>query len=187
MALLAKLRLIFHHQKDELWAHVLAKKYKMNFISARSCSVPWSGINKGDEVFPKGTRWQAGSNSNLRFWYDHWCSQCILRKLIASPLPLEIENLKMKDVFYNGVWHLDGLSFDISPQVAGLIKSYPMRSVSSGEDVVIWISSHNGDFNPKNAYQIANSGIANHSPLSVENGSSLLILFQKSECFFGNA
>ena len=62
-----------------------------------------------------------------------------------------------------------------------------MRSVSFGKDVVIWISSHNGDFDPKNAYQISNSGIANHSPPYVENGSSLLILFQKLECFFGNA
>ncbi|KAK9998851.1 hypothetical protein SO802_018454 [Lithocarpus litseifolius] len=89
---------------------------------------------------------------------------CILRKLIASPLPLEIENLKVKDVFYNGVRHLDGLSFDISPQTACLIKSYPMRSVSSDEDAVIWISSHNGDFDSKNAYQIASSNIATHSP-----------------------
>ena len=56
-------------------------------------------------MFSKGTRWQAGSNSNLKFWYDHLCSQDILRELIAGPFPLEIENLKVKDVFYNGVWH----------------------------------------------------------------------------------
>lgn len=164
MALRAKLRWRFHHQKDELWARVLAKKYKLNFKSARSCSITWSGIKKGDEVFSKGTRWQAGSNSNLRFWYDHWCSLGILRDLIVSPFPLEVENLKVKDVFYDGVWHLDGLSFDISRQNACLIKSSPMRSVSSGEDAVIWIFSHNGEFDPKNAYQIASSRFATHSP-----------------------
>ena len=57
------------------------------------------------------------------------------------------------------MWNLDGLSFDINPQAASLIKNTPMRNVSSGEDAIIWNSSHNDEFDPKNAYQIANSSL----------------------------
>ena len=70
-ALLAKLNWRFRTEKDAVWAKVLRSKYcTSRRLHARAkdklpCSRVWKAIQKGSEVFHKGTRWIPGQNSSL--------------------------------------------------------------------------------------------------------------------------
>ena len=77
ITLLAKLNWQFHQEKDSLWTHVLAHKYKYrkkkaNLLKPRSCSTTWATLKKGEPIFMKGTKWIASMNSGLSFWHDKW-------------------------------------------------------------------------------------------------------------------
>ena len=69
--LLAKLNWRFRTEKDAVWAKVLRSKYcTSRRLHARPkdklpCSRVWKAIQKGSEVFHKGTRWIPGQNSSL--------------------------------------------------------------------------------------------------------------------------
>ena len=47
------------------------------------------------------------------------------------------------------------ISFDISPELIQAIKAIPLRIASSKEDIIFWASSPCGEFDSKNAYNIA--------------------------------
>ena len=90
IVLLAKLNWQFHQEKDSLWTHVLAHKYKYrkkkaNLLKPRSCSTTWATLKKGEPIFMKGTKWIASMNSGLSFWHDKWLNDGSLRNLIIGP------------------------------------------------------------------------------------------------------
>ena len=54
-----------------------------------------------------------GSNSNLRFWFDHWLSEGLVRQMIQGPLSLADQQLRIKNILKDGFWDWDCLSCEI--------------------------------------------------------------------------
>ena len=159
--LLAKLNWRFKKEKDSLWAKVLSKKYCMrsrtpnHLLKSRTCSTTWAAMKKGADMSIEGSKWIAGTNSNLSFWSDKWLSRGTMRNLIEGPLNQGEDQLLFKDIVgFNG-WNWHALSFFISKQLALEIKATPLPFSSTCEDRISWISSTNGDFDIKEAYRIA--------------------------------
>lgn len=47
------------------------------------------------------------------------------------------------------VWQFQNLSFDLPPSLKFYIKAIPLHSATLGEDKLCWVTSSNGDFDPK--------------------------------------
>ena len=88
IALLSKLNWWLHTERESLWARVLQAKYcsaqRIHSRNVRNLpgSRVWSAVKKGTDTFNRGVKWMVGSNSNLRFWFDHWLSKGSVRQMI---------------------------------------------------------------------------------------------------------
>ena len=160
VVLLAKLNWRFKKENDSFWAKVLSKKYCMHsrtpnhLLKSRTCSTTWAAMKKGADMFMEGSKWIAGKNGNLSFWFNKWLSRGTMRNLIEGPLNQGEDQLLRKDIVgFNG-WNWHALSF-IFKQLALEIKATPLPFSSTCEDRISWISSTNGDFDIKEAYKIA--------------------------------
>ena len=53
----------------------------------------------------------------------------------------------------NGYWNLSNISMVWPPSIVLMIKATPTRKIPIDKDKLSWISSANGNFDPKNAYK----------------------------------
>lgn len=67
------------------------------------------------------------SGSNTNFWLDNWLGQGTLRFLIEGPLTLQDCELKVRDLWVEGVWDLGRTSLIIPPNIKNVIFSHPAR------------------------------------------------------------
>ena len=109
-ALLAKLNWRFHKESNSLWAHVLAQKYTRRRNSTRGfrgriCSKTLSAVAKVNEVFKWGSKWVAGKNSSLSFWFDKWLDKAIVRSLVVGLLNRGEDELCIKDMVSPNGWN----------------------------------------------------------------------------------
>ena len=160
--LLAKLNWRFRTEKDAVWAKVLRSKYcTSRRLHARAkdklpCSRVWKAIQKGSEVFHKGTRWILGQNSSLSIWHDKWFVEAPLRALIQGPLLEEEERLQVKEVFGPHGWDWSKVSVQVPNDVIMEINAMPFSlGTSIEEDRLIWNGDKHGDFELKSAYSLA--------------------------------
>lgn len=115
----------------------------------------WKGIKEGESVFKKGTKWIAGQESNLSFWYDKWLNQGTLREIIAGPFNREEENLQLKDVFKKGQWELGCVSFAFPLILLQDIIANPIPLMTNSSNRISWFLSPSGEFVLKDAYKLA--------------------------------
>ena len=100
-----------------------------------------------------GLKWSLGNNSQRSFWDDKWLDLGIVRECIEGPLQKDEAVLWVCDIYNNGMWELHKLSFP--PFLSQSIKATPIRTASTSEDHLSWITSSRGYFDPKGAYLIA--------------------------------
>ena len=103
VVLLAKLNCRYHMERGKPWAEVLRMKHcnqrRVNTISANRlpCSQTWRAMQKGMEVFTKGSRGAIGRDSTLNLWQSYWTENGPFRHLIQGPLLRGAEVLEVKD------------------------------------------------------------------------------------------
>ena len=161
IALLAKLNWRIFHEKDSLWVKTILNKY---WSRARRnsrdpgklpCSSVWTAIKVGFPVFEKGVCWNARTNSKLQFWGSKWMKVGSVRELIEGPLTQSKTELTVANVFQEGRWCWEKLSFDLPKEVLEKILAVPMQMYGEKEDSFIWKYSQNGEFNNASAYNLA--------------------------------
>lgn len=95
-ALLSKWLWRFSQDGDSLWRQVIANKYGVvNDWETETSTRPygcgcWRAIMKTAEDFKRGTEFEIGSGSRIRFWKDRWCSDRLL--LLESPFLFNLVN-----------------------------------------------------------------------------------------------
>lgn len=96
------------------------------------------------------------SGSNTNFWLDNWLGQGTLRFLIEGPLTLQDCELKVRDLWVEGVWDLGRTSLIIPPNIKNMILSHPARWFNDEPDGVCWNSS-SGLFSSEEAHLLCMS------------------------------
>ena len=163
IAMLAKLNWRLYQEKDLLWAKVLLYKYcswhRMEAKNSDSlpCSPTWKAIKVGFPIFEKGVYWSVGSQSPLNFWESKWVKGCSIREQIAGPLNLQDTSLSIAEVFHDGQWDWDKISFDLPCTIMDKIKATPIQLFGEKEDTLMWKFSKDGDFSMDSAYTLAGS------------------------------
>ena len=158
IALLAKLNWRLYKEKESLWARVILQKYCSS--SRRNskdpdklpCSPCWVAIKEGFPIFEKGVCWSASKNSKLNFWGDKWVKGNSLRSLVEGPLTQDEAKLTTDDMFQDGSWRWDFISFDLPNEVKEKIYATPMQIFGDRKDSLLWKSSLDGDFSMTLAY-----------------------------------
>lgn len=129
---------------DSLWAKVLLSKYcsrqrmKARDPDSLPCSPTWKAIKVGFLVFEKGVYWSVGSKSTLNFWESKWVKGCSIREQITGPLSPQDASLTVADVFHDGQWAWDKISFDLTCMIVDKIKATPIQLFGDKEDTLMW-------------------------------------------------
>lgn len=150
-------------KKNSLWAQVLSQKYlswrrqQASNGCFRTCSTVWSAMRKGESVFNKGTKWIAGSESWLSFWFDKWLDTGPIRGLISGPLNRGDDSLLLSDVVNKFGCNWNAISIPITRKLMLKIKAMPIPFSTSCPHHISWTSSSNGSFELKEAYRLVNS------------------------------
>lgn len=156
LTLAAKLCWRMEKSSNEGWAEVLKKKYWTGSSNRKGPrSIIWTAIEKGKKICEKGSKWILGNDSLLSFWDDKWLNLGLMRSFLEGPLNRGEDELLVKDVMINGCWSFENLLFNLPESVVEAIKATPIRRNSRNVDQKCWISSANGDIEPRNAYLIA--------------------------------
>ena len=79
----------------------------------------------------------------------------IVKKCIEDPFHKGEVDIRVSDIYSNGMWELHKLSFIFPPLLNQSIKATLIRTASSSKDHLSWISSPRGEFDSKSAYLIA--------------------------------
>nr|POE61120.1 putative ribonuclease h protein [Quercus suber] len=138
------------------WADVLRKKYMSGRASKQKAhSRTWKAVKIGRSICEKGSKWSVGCNSQLNFWNDKWLNVGTIRSLIEGPLNLGESEVCIQEVTTEIGWDLTNLSFVFPNCILNAVRAIPLRRFAEREDHRSWISSLNGEFDPKNAYLLA--------------------------------
>ena len=119
------------------------------------CSSVWTAFKAGFLVFEKGVCWNAGTNSKLHFWGSKWMKGGSVRELIEGSLTQFDSELTIANVFQEGRWCWEKLSFVLPKEVLEKILAVPMQMFGEKEDTLVWKLSQNGEFNAASAYDLA--------------------------------
>ena len=128
------------------------------------CSPCWIAIKKGFPIFAKGVCWSVGKNSSLKFWMDNWVKGNSLRNMVEGPLTPREENLTIGEIFQDGEWNWDIISFELPRQIKDDICAIPMQLYGEKKDALMWKFSQDGEFNMASAYALTNSQETNLQP-----------------------
>ena len=79
----------------------------------------------------------------------------IVKKCIEDPFHKGEVDIRVSDIYSNGMWELHKLSFIFPPLLNQSIKATLIRTASSSKDHLSWISSPRGEFDSKSTYLIA--------------------------------
>ena len=85
-------------------------------------------------------------------WLDKWVKGQSLRELIEGPLTREDMSCAIVDFCENNDWKWKSLSFVLPPSIREKIQAIPMQEFGSGEDMLLWKYTKDGDFSTNSAY-----------------------------------
>ncbi|XP_050259653.1 uncharacterized protein LOC126704666 [Quercus robur] len=83
---------------------------------------------------------------------------------MAIKIDLEKAYDRLEWCFIHKEWKWEVLSFEIPPCIKDRIKAIPRRLVDSGEDVIMWKFSKDGEFTTKSTYALLNGAQQNAVP-----------------------
>ena len=84
-------------------------------------------------------------------WYDKWLHEGRLCDILPF-IHIEDTLLQVKDVYFDGKWHLEGLATVLPRDIMDKIKVVPIADDSSLEDIVIWSHVSSGEYSTKSGY-----------------------------------
>lgn len=154
--LAAKLCWRMENSKNGGQAEVLGKKYILGSARKNKAHTrTWNDVNKGRDICVKGSKWIVGCNSSLSFQNDKWLNIGTMRSLIEGPLNRGESEVHLKEVITNNGQDLANFSFVFPNPILKAVMATPLRRQATREDHKSWISSLNGEFDPKNTYLLA--------------------------------
>ncbi|KAK2418771.1 hypothetical protein QL285_040937 [Trifolium repens] len=155
VSLLGKLVWEILHSPAKLWVNLFKEKYlKGRFILNMSIvggSVVWNSILKAVSMLRDGFTLKIGDGSS-KFWYDSW----VYKNKLCSMVPfvdIHDTDLKIKEVWDNGMWNFDDLYTNIPDSVKAAITRIKPCLVEDIPDVWVWQDSSSGIFTTKEAYE----------------------------------
>jgi hypothetical protein len=155
VSLLGKLIWEILNAPDKLWVKLMSEKYlKGKFVfnvTVSGGSPIWNSISKAICMLKDGFTVKIG-NGNSRFWYDLW----VLKEKLCSVVPfvaIQDTEIRIKEVWQDGMWHLDRLYTTIPDSVRDSILSLKPCIVEDIPDVWVWNNSSSGIYTAKNAYE----------------------------------
>jgi len=127
---------------NSLWSRILTSKYLKNVNppkGKRVVSRTWKNIQKGWEVCQKASRWVIHRGDKVFFMKDTWIPHSpAIDKIIHGPFTEGELSLKIRDIYGNGIWNLEDLSFDLSDDLKATIRDYNIPYNSPKRDSMIW-------------------------------------------------
>ena len=160
-AFLTKLGWRMLTEPNSLWARVLRYKYCQGrcdvdmFQAKNGMSNVWSGITENARVLCEGMRVAVGNGAQTRFWDHRWATDTPLRELTTQPIPLEISNATVEEMWEDGYgWKWDIFSPYLNVATLSMIQSHGLRSNPDVGDLLYWGNSSKGKFKIKSAIQI---------------------------------
>jgi len=63
-------------------------------------------------------------------------------------------NLAIADIFQEGNWNWDSISFDLPSEIKDKVCATPMQIYGEKKDSLMWKSSHVGEFDMASAYAL---------------------------------
>ena len=75
--------------------------------------------------------------------------------MIQGPLSLVDQQLRIKDIFKDGIWDWECLSCEIPQHIKYIIQATSCALTSTGGDRLAWAASNQGNFDLGSAYKIA--------------------------------
>lgn len=118
------------------------------------CSKVWITINRGREVFSKGSMSMVGRDNNLSFWLGNWTKRRPIRKLIQGHLTQEAALCEVKDVMVDTSWDWSKIPFNLPKDIKLMIQATPISMTGRGSDRLAWVDNPKGNFDLKRAYNI---------------------------------
>lgn len=85
-----------------------------------------------------------------------------IRSLVEGPLLRGEETLSIKDVIQHNSWNLGNISFSFPYSLRQRIKAIPLPMAATAVDHISWRSSPNGEFDLKEAYNLACASQESH-------------------------
>ena len=82
----------------------------------------------------------------MKFWTNNWVKGSSLRELIEGPLQQWEDKIAVKNVFRDGEWKWNELSFQLLVNVKELISATPIQLYGSKEDTLSWKASKMENF-----------------------------------------
>lgn len=101
------------HKPEKLWVQLLSEKYLANghilyTTTCKGASYTWNSIIKAAEVLKQGFITRIG-RGDVSIWYDKWLDRGCIAELIPF-VNIQDTQLKVKDIFYEGMWHFNTLA-----------------------------------------------------------------------------
>lgn len=137
---------------------------------AKPGSPVWRAFLKTRDIFHSGFEFQVGDGQSS-LWYRPWCSPVPLCQLVPFVDIHDIE-LRIRDIWDNGVWRLEWLWTQVPGHVGSLIRQFPARLNARVCDGVRWKGHISGNYSTSSGYNwlLESRGILGHG--SLDSGSS---------------
>lgn len=155
------------HHPEKLWVQLLSHKYLPNSfifdcLSSVGVSYSWKSIAKAASLLNEGFINRIGSG-DLSLWYSKWRDKGCLC-LEVPFVSIHDTNLRIKDVFYDGVWHFDKLYTQLPDDIKDGLQS--VFIYENLDDLLIWGLSSTGEYSAKSTYEwLTNSSSTIPPPL----------------------
>lgn len=95
---------------------------------------------------------------------DSWVKGNSLRSMVEGPLTPREANLTIGEIFQDGEWNWDIISFELPRQIKDEICAIPMQLYGEKKDALMWKFSQDGEFNMALAYALTNPQETNPQP-----------------------
>lgn len=78
-----------------------------------------------------------------------------MREFIEGPLQYKEDKLTIKEMFKDGCWHWEKLSFVVPNTIKEKINASPIPLFGESKDFISWKYTPNGEFSMASAYKLA--------------------------------
>ena len=169
---------------------MLSKYYSQSWQKSKDpdnlpCSPCWTTVKKGFPTFTEGVCWSVGRTSNLKFWEDKWVKGDFLREMMVGPLRVWEHNLTIMEVFQEGNWNWDIISYELPREIKEKICVIPMQLWGNKKDILMWKFTRDGEFSTALAYALLRPKEDESQTFIGKNGFGSLTFGPRSSFSFG--